>query len=195
MPSNIAAFEKLMTNPTRIAIWAEIFRKPGITAKELIKVLDFKKTKMYYNLKEMLKSGLIEAEEITVKHSLILKKYRISKEFEKVLQKREELMEKPREIKLFSLFTILTLIQIEIRKTLNTTNEEILESKKKAMEENRFSRVIGLLFYSMDREQQFLDSFYEFLDTKIKHHVRDSIDPETYEKTYGNFFFGFIGPE
>jgi len=195
LPFEMTAFEELMTNPSKTAIWSEIFRKPGITAKELIEVLNFKKTKMYYNLKEMLNSGLIEAEVITVKQSLNLKKYRISKEFEKVLKSREELNEKPRELKLFSLFIILTLLKIEIRKTMNTTNKKILEKIQAVRKENRLPRDIGIIFYSMDREQQFIADFYEFLETKISHHIRDYIDPETYEKTYGGFFFGFIDPE
>jgi DNA-binding MarR family transcriptional regulator len=191
LPFEMTAFEELMTNPSKTAIWSEIFRKPGITAKELIEVLNFKKTKMYYNLKEMLNSGLIEAEVITVKQSLNLKKYRISKEFEKVLKSREELNEKPRELKLFSLFIILTLLKIEIRKTMNTTNKKILEKIQAVRKENRLPRDIGIIFYSMDREQQFIADFYEFLETKISHHIRDYIDPETYEKTYGGFFFWF----
>ncbi|MFX0123396.1 MAG: hypothetical protein ACFFAE_07125 [Candidatus Hodarchaeota archaeon] len=195
MSFEMQAFEELMTNPTKIAIWSEIFRKPGITAKELIKTLNFKKTKMYYNLKEMLNSGLIEAEIITVKRSLNLRKYRICKEFEEVLKNREKLMETPKEVKLFSLFTILTFLQIEIRNTLNSTNEEILETLMNAREENRFPKSIGVLFYSMDREQQILGDFYEFFETKIAPQLRDSIDPETYEKIYSGFFYGFVGTE
>jgi hypothetical protein len=189
------AFEELMTNPTRTAIWSEIFRKPGITAKELIQTLKFKKTKMYYNLKEMLNSGLIEAEVITVKQSLNLKKYRISKEFEKVLKNPQVLLEKPRESKLFTLFIISALLEIEIRETLNTTNEEIKEGRLKIREMKQLPRGIGVLFYSMDREQEILKDFSDFLETKIRHQLRDFIDTETYEKTYGGFFFGFISPQ
>ncbi|MFX0149152.1 MAG: winged helix-turn-helix domain-containing protein [Candidatus Hodarchaeota archaeon] len=184
-----------MTNPTRTAIWSEIFLKPGITAKELINTLKFKKTKMYYNLKEMLNSGLIEAEVITVKQSLNLKKYRISKEFEKILKNPQEIMEKPRELKLFNLFIILALLKIEIRKTLNLTNEEIKEGILKAEKRKQLRRDIGVLFYSMDREQQFLSDFKNFFETKFGNQLRDTIDNEAYEKTYGSFFFGFTGSE
>lgn len=183
-----------MTNPTRTAIWSEIFRRPGITAKELIQTLKFKKTKMYYNLKEMLNSGVIEAEVFTVKQSLSLKKYRISKEFEKVLKNPQILLEKPRESKLFTLFIISALLEIEIRETLETTNEEIKEGILKMREIKQLSRGVGVLFYSMDREQAILKDFSDFLETKIRHQLRDFIDPETYEKTYGGFFFGFTSP-
>ncbi|UCG00286.1 MAG: helix-turn-helix transcriptional regulator [Candidatus Heimdallarchaeota archaeon] len=195
MSFEMRAFEELMTNPTRTAIWSEIFRKPGITAKELIQTLNFKKTKMYYNLKEMLNSGLIEAEVITVKQSLNLKKYRISKEFEKVLKNPQVLIEKPRESKLFTLFTILALLKIEIRKTLNSTNDEILECILKTRKIKQLPRGIGVLFYSMDREQELLKDFSDFLETKLRKRLKNSIDSGTYEKTYGGFFFGFTAPE
>ncbi|MFX0173369.1 MAG: winged helix-turn-helix domain-containing protein [Candidatus Hodarchaeota archaeon] len=184
-----------MTNPTRTAIWSEIFRKPEITAKELIQTLNFKKTKMYYNLKEMLNSGLIEAEVITVKQSLNLKKYHISKEFERILKNQEEIMEKPRESKLFNLFIILALLKIEIRKTLNLTNEEINEGILKARNIKQLPRYIGVLFYSMDREQQFLSDFNNFLETTFGNQLKDTMDNEVYEKTFGSFFYGFTCSE
>lgn len=184
-----------MTNPTRTAIWSEIFRRPGITAKELIQTLKFKKTKIYYNLKAMLNSELIEAEVITVKQSFNLKKYRISKDFEKLLKNPQELMEKPRELKLFTLFTILALLKIEVRKTLNSTNEEILESTSEARKANQLSRGVGVLFYSMDREKELLKEFSDFLETKLRNWLSDSLDSEAYKKTYGGFFFGFTSPK
>ncbi|MHA2202856.1 MAG: winged helix-turn-helix domain-containing protein [Candidatus Hodarchaeales archaeon] len=195
MPFEIQAFEELMTNPTRTAIWSEIFRRPGITAKELIQTLKFKKTKIYYNLKEMLNSGLIEAEVVTVKQSFNLKKYRICKDFEKLLKNPQELMEKPRELKLFTLFTILALLKIEIRKALNSTNDEILESTLKARKMKQLPRGVGVLFYSMDREQELLKEFSDFLEIKLRNRMSDSINSETYKKTYGGFFFGFTAPK
>lgn len=187
------AFEELMTNPTKTAIWAEIFRKPGITAKELTEILNFKKTKTYYTLKAMLNSGLIEAEIITVKESFSLKKYRISKGFEEFLKNKEFPKEKPREAQLFQLLIIQSLINIEIRKILNSTNEELKEKKEKILKKNRLPTGIGVILYAMEREQKLLNDFNEFLETKID--LKDTIDPDTYEKMYGSFFFGFVGSE
>lgn len=184
-----------MVNPTKIAIWSEIFRKPGITAKELIEILKFKKTKMYYNLKEMLDAELIEAEIVTVKESLNLKKYRISSDFGKILQNREYIMERPREFRLFQIFTIIALLQVEVRKVLDSTNEDLFAEIRKARKEDQLLRGINVLFYSMDREQQLLSDFRDFLESKIANKLRDTIDSEVYEKTFGSFFFGFIGPD
>ncbi|MFX1285898.1 MAG: hypothetical protein ACFFB5_19810 [Promethearchaeota archaeon] len=193
MTFQMDAFEELMTNPTKTAIWAEIFRKPGITAKELTEILNFKKTKTYYTLKAMLNSGLIEAEIITVKESFSLKKYRISKGFEEFLKNKEFPKEKPREAQLFQLLIIQSLINIEIRKILNSTNEELKEKKEKILKKNRLPTGIGVILYAMEREQKLLNDFNEFLETKID--LKDTIDPDTYEKMYGSFFFGFVGSE
>ncbi len=191
----MGAFEELMTNPTKTAIWSEIFRRPGITAKELIEILDFKKTKTYYTLKEMLDSGLIEAETVTVKQSLNLKKYRITKEFEKILKNKEILLNKPREMKLFYLFTILALLKVEIRKTLNSTNEELQALRSKIIEANRIPSGISVIQYSMDREQQLLHDFKEFVEAKISKDLREVIDSEVYKKNFGTFFFGFVSSD
>ena len=93
------------------------------------------------------------------------------------------------------MFIILALLKIEIRKTLNSTNEEILENILKKRERKHLPRGIGVLFYSMDREQEMLKDFSDFIETKLRNRLRDFIDSETYEKTYGGFFFGFTAPE
>ncbi|MFX0051406.1 MAG: hypothetical protein ACFE8U_08950, partial [Candidatus Hermodarchaeota archaeon] len=78
---------------------------------------------------------------------------------------------------------------------LNLTNEEIKEGILKAEKRKQLRRDIGVLFYSMDREQQFLSDFKNFFETKFGNQLRDTIDNEAYEKTYGSFFFGFTGSE
>ncbi len=192
---DIQAFEELMINPTKIAIWTEIFRKPGITAKDLIKRLQYKKTKMYYNLGAMLEKGLIEAEIVHVKQALIQKKYRISKGFEYLLKKPEVLMEKPREFKLFSLFTIVALLQYEINKTLKVTNEDLKSELEDLRTKNLLPTGANVLFYSMDRQQKLLSEFKEFLEAKVVKNMQTFIDSETYRKNYGSFIYGFLGSD
>jgi hypothetical protein len=192
---DIQAFEELMTNPTKIAIWTEIFRKPGITAKDLIQRLQYKKTKMYYNLGAMLDKGLIDAEIVPVKQTLSLKKYRISKGFEQLLRNPEVLLEKPKEFKLFSLFTIIALLQYEITKTLNITNEELKSELEDLRAKNLLPTGVNVLFYSMDREQKLISEFREFMEAKIAKNMQTSIDSETFKKNYGSFIFGFLGSD
>ena len=66
---------KLVNDPLKIALWFEIQRNAGITAKELSEKLKLKGTNIYYHIKQLEKSNLIVSESKQVSNSNLLEKY------------------------------------------------------------------------------------------------------------------------
>ena len=116
---------KVMIDPTRVGIWFEIIRKPGITAKELMQVIDIQKTAMYYHLVKLEESKIVRVEmKKKVKHFFVIinffELYETSKELKKDYQ---------REFDLFGLYVINSLIQREITRVSSLSDEEIATRK------------------------------------------------------------------
>ncbi|NHJ39492.1 MAG: helix-turn-helix transcriptional regulator [Asgard group archaeon] len=113
---------KFMLDPTRVAIWFEITRIPGIIASQLMKAINIKKTAMYYHLDKLEESCIIESEIIKgVKH------YKVAKNFFKLYGAGDEyIIGKKKEFRLFSLLIINSLVQREVKRVMNSTEEDII---------------------------------------------------------------------
>jgi predicted transcriptional regulator len=117
--------QELMLDPTRVTIWFEILRRPSITAKELMKVIKIKKTAMYYHLDKLERNVVISAETIKgQKHYKIIKNF-----FEFYERSGEELRGMKKEFNLFSLLIVNSLVQREINRLINSSEEEVKKRK------------------------------------------------------------------
>lgn len=117
--------QRLMLDPTRVAIWFEILRRPGITAKELMKIIKIKKTAMYYHLEKLERNAVIRTE--TTKGQ---KHYRVIKNFFELYERSgEELKGVKKEFNLFSLLIVNSLVQREINRLINSSEEEVRKRK------------------------------------------------------------------
>ena len=117
--------QELMLDPTRVTIWFEILRRPNITAKELMKVIKIKKTAMYYHLDKLKRNAVISAETMKgQKHYKVIKNF-----FELYERSGEELKGMKKEFNLFSLLIINSLVQREINRLINSSEEEVKKRK------------------------------------------------------------------
>lgn len=117
--------QELMLDPTRVTIWFEILRRPSITAKELMKVIKIKKTAMYYHLDKLERNAVISAETMKgQKHYKIIKNF-----FELYERSGKELKGMKKEFNLFSLLIVNSLVQREINKLINSSEEEVKKRK------------------------------------------------------------------
>ncbi|MBD3193203.1 MAG: hypothetical protein GF308_21395 [Candidatus Heimdallarchaeota archaeon] len=121
----IEKLQKLMMDPTRVAIWFEILRTPGITANELMDIIDIQKTAMYYHL------GLLEEENVI---DFDLKKkekhFRVSLNFFSLFtEKRNKGKITEKNTDLFFLFLLNSFIQKEIVRVSNIPDTEYKAKK------------------------------------------------------------------
>lgn len=156
MQESFKLLRKVMIDPTRVGIWFEIVRKPGITAKELMKVIDIQKTAMYYHLVMLEEKKIVRVVmDKKVKHFFVeinfFELYEASKELQKDYR---------REFDLFGLYVINSLIQREITHINSMTEEEIL-ARKYPMPS------IGMWFCSREKLAQVKEEFQTFFN-KIK---------------------------
>lgn len=121
----IHILQSVMIDPTRVAIWFEILRKPGITAKELMRIINIKKTAMYYHLNLLEESNIV-----TYSLEKKLKHYKIRLNFFELFQTKSAKNEmKQRNFDLFSLYIINSLVQREINTILNISEEKYQKRK------------------------------------------------------------------
>ncbi|NHJ48688.1 MAG: winged helix-turn-helix transcriptional regulator [Asgard group archaeon] len=114
-----------MMDPTRVAIWFEILRKPKTTAYELMKVIAIKKTAMYYHLSILEEEGIIKGE--------VIKKQKYYKAalnfFELYGEAKELLKQNQKDMDAFSLMIINSFIQRELKRLQEMSSEEYRRKK------------------------------------------------------------------
>ncbi|NHJ83947.1 MAG: winged helix-turn-helix transcriptional regulator [Asgard group archaeon] len=177
----IEQLEKTIADSTRTSIWFEILRKPGITAKELMKIIDIKKTAMYYHL-----NLLEENEIITCEISKKVKYYKIKINFFEIYTRKNDILKlKKKELDLFSLYIIQSLIQREISKVLHMSDAEYHRPKYPV-------NYTGMWFCSKERLQQIKGEFDE-LTAKIRFIDKD--DADTIIDSQLAMYWGLVGFE
>jgi hypothetical protein len=143
---------KLMLDPTRVAIWFEICRKPGIIASQLMKEINIKKTAMYYHLEKLEKNRIIGSETIKgVKH------YNIIKNFFEIYGAGDEFIKgKKKEFRLFSLLIVNSLVQREVKRVMNSSEEDIITRPYPIPH-------IGMWFCSIEKLKMIKEEFQKIL--------------------------------
>ncbi|MHA1401823.1 MAG: winged helix-turn-helix domain-containing protein [Candidatus Heimdallarchaeaceae archaeon] len=121
----------MVSDPIKIEIWDEIQRGINLTAKELAKKLNLKKTNIYYHLNQLEESRLIISENhILPGKNLLQKTYKINeeiyspKEF-KVRRELYETQERMREAFLFQYYIVVMHLNRKILQISKMTNEEV----------------------------------------------------------------------
>ncbi len=160
---------KVMLDPTRVAIWFEVLRKPGITAKELMNVILIQKTAMYYHLKLLEEYSIIN-----VKRSEGLKHYHILLNFFDLYQvDKKELEGKEREFRVFSLLIANSLMQREINQLSMMSERQFKESEKTPVHK------IGMWFCSKEKldrvKQEFTALWAKIKEVDEKEDTQESI--------------------
>jgi len=156
MHESFKLLQKIMIDPTRVGIWFEIVRKPGVTAKDLMKVIDIQKTAMYYHLQILEEKKIVRVEiEKKVKHFFVVINFFELYEASKEIQKKYR-----REFDLFGLYVINSLIQREITRVSSCSDEEIAKRKLPIP-------FLGMWFCSREKLTQIKGEFNQ-LFTKIK---------------------------
>ncbi|MHA1155104.1 MAG: winged helix-turn-helix domain-containing protein [Candidatus Heimdallarchaeota archaeon] len=160
---------KVMLDPTRVAIWFEVLRKPGITAKELMNVILIQKTAMYYHLKLLEEHYIIK-----IKRSEGLKHYHILLNFFDLYEvDKKELKDKEREFQIFSLLIANSLMQREINQLGMMSDKQFQESKKTP------THKIGMWFCSREKlemiKQEFSDIWNKIKEVDEKEDTQESI--------------------
>jgi DNA-binding MarR family transcriptional regulator len=118
---------KLVKDPVKITLWFEILRNPGITAKQLQKKLGMKGTTIYYHLQQLEENKLIDIHTKQVRN-FIQKQYNISDEFmeEKESDSLKIMAKKyPKEVALFELYLMSSLINKQIQRLTRDQNEDL----------------------------------------------------------------------
>lgn len=173
----IEKLHKLMMDPTRVAIWFEILRTPDITAKELMKVINIKKTAMYYHL------SLLEEEKV-IDFTLDGKEknYHIKLNFfDLFMEKQSKQKVSGKNIDLFFLFLINSFVQKEIIRVSNTA-EENYKPKKYPVQRT------GMWFCTEEKLEQIKEE-YQQLWEKIKE-IDQGEEPDMIAHTPLVYFWG-----
>ncbi len=160
---------KVMLDPTRVAIWFEVLRKPGITAKELMNVILIQKTAMYYHLKLLEERSIIK-----IKRSEGLKHYYILLNFFDLFQvDKKEIEGKEREFRIFSLLIANSLMQREINQLSMMSENQFKESEKTPVNK------IGMWFCTKEKlemiKQEFAALWNKIKDVDEKEDTQESI--------------------
>ncbi|MHA1346156.1 MAG: winged helix-turn-helix domain-containing protein [Candidatus Heimdallarchaeaceae archaeon] len=121
----------MVSDPIKIEIWDEIQRGVNLTAKELAKKLNLKKTNIYYHLNQLEESKLIVSENhILPGKNLLQKTYKINEEIysSKEFMARKEIgenLERAREVFLFQFYLVVMHLNRKILQISEMTNEEV----------------------------------------------------------------------
>ncbi|MGC9777730.1 MAG: winged helix-turn-helix transcriptional regulator [Candidatus Heimdallarchaeota archaeon] len=142
------ALRTTMLDPTRVAIWFEILRKPKVTAYELMEEINIKKTAMYYHLNLLEEEGIIKGEVVKKqKHYKVLVNF-----FELYQAAKEFLKDKKRDLDIFSLLIVNSFIQRELNKLRNMSPEEYQKRKYPIA-------YSGLWFSNREKMEQIKDEY------------------------------------
>ncbi|MBD3192628.1 MAG: helix-turn-helix domain-containing protein [Candidatus Heimdallarchaeota archaeon] len=120
-------------DPQKVSLWLEILRNPGITAKELKSEIKMEGTAIYYHLKKLEETGLIETKTEQVEGTnLVQKRFYVSSHFfdEKkkgILAKKAR--ENPQKAELLELYLMVSLLNRRIQKITQMTTEEYKEQR------------------------------------------------------------------
>lgn len=171
----------LVNDPIKIAIWFEIMREDGITAKEISKRLDLKGTNIYYHLKHLKDNKLIISKSKVVPGTNLLEKtYNINKKFygTEEIDLRQEIRDSPKKMRdtaLFQLYLAAFAVGKQIIEITNMSNEEIKEQiDNKTLPFSKF-----ILFTAQDLRKA-TDILFDSISSLDR--IREGKDQAEYEK-------------
>ena len=171
---------KLVLDPTRVAIWFEILRKPGKTAKDLMKVIKIKKTAMYYHLNLLEENDIVRGEVIKKQ-----KHYYIKRNFFELYEIKDPLLqEKKREFNLFSLYTLNAFVQRQINKMESMSDQEMHNQKKLPIQR------VGMWFCSEEKLDRAKEAYQKFFNRLIE--IDEDQSPDTITDTPMTYFWGLV---
>ncbi len=167
----------LVSDPIKIEIWDEIQRGVNLTAKELSKKLNLKKTNIYYHLNQLEESRLIVSENhILPGKNLLQKTYKINeeiyspKEF-KVRRELYETQERMREAFLFQYYIVVMHLNRKILQVSEMTNEEVKELIKQ--DKHSYAKV----HYIRDNDVALVRETFDVLVSAITEKHREDTSP------------------
>jgi hypothetical protein len=174
---SFSLLQEVMIDPTRVGIWFEIVRKPGITANELMTVIDIKKTAMYYHL-----TLLEEKKIVRVIKKKKVKHFFVEINFFDLYEAGKELKEGyKREVDLFGLYVINSLVQREITR-VSSMSEDDLSARKYPLP------FMGMWFCSREKLAHVKEEFTAFF-SKINE-VDEGEGADTIAHTPLTYFWG-----
>lgn len=176
----LESLNKLVMDPTRVAIWFEILRKPGKTAKELMKIIKIQKTAMYYHLNILEENEILRGKVIKKqKHYHILRNF-----FELYSIKDPLLKEKKREFNLFSLYALNAFVQRQINKMMTLTDEELHNQKAYPIQR------VGMWFCSEEKLDIVKEAYSIFYNKILE--IDKGETPDAIQDTPMTFFWGLV---
>ncbi|MHA1221478.1 MAG: hypothetical protein ACTSQB_07070 [Candidatus Heimdallarchaeota archaeon] len=121
----VKVLRTVMLDPTRVAIWFEILRKPKITAKKLMEIIPIQKTAMYYHL------TLLEEQEVVTSETVKKQKHfrTLMNFFELYGSAKQAFKDNHREMDIFSLLVINGFIQRELNRLMKMSPEDYQRDK------------------------------------------------------------------
>ncbi len=186
----------MVSDPIKIEIWDEIMRGVNLTAKELTKKLNLKKTNIYYHLNQLEESKLIVSENhILPGKNLLQKTYKINEEIysPKEFKVRKELVEnldRMREAALFQHYLVVMHLNRKILQISEMTNEEVKESIK----QDKHS--LAKILYIRDKDLALVrETLNGLVDAIIESQRKDTSPTEIWEDITHAMIYGLLPTE
>ncbi|MCG3224524.1 MAG: helix-turn-helix transcriptional regulator [Candidatus Heimdallarchaeota archaeon] len=186
----------MVSDPIKIEIWDEIRRGVNLTAKELAKKLNLKKTNIYYHLNQLEESRLIVSENhILPGKNLLQKTYKINeetyspKEF-KIRRELYETQERMREAFLFQYHIVVMHLNRKILQISKMTNEEV----KELIKQDKHS--LAKILYIRDNDVALVrETFDSLVSTIFEKHREDTSPSEIWEDITHAMILGLLPME
>lgn len=186
----------MVSDPIKIEIWDEIRRGVNLTAKELAKKLNLKKTNIYYHLNQLEESRLIVSENHTLPgKNLLQKTYKINeetyspKEF-KIRRELYETQERMREAFLFQYHIVVMHLNKKILQISKMTNEEV----KELIKQDKHS--LAKILYIRDNDVALVkETFDSLVSTIFEKHREDTSPSEIWEDITHAMILGLLPME
>jgi len=186
----------MVSDPIKIEIWDEIRRGVNITAKELAKKLNLKKTNIYYHLNQLEESRLIVSENhILLGKNLLQKTYKINeetyspKEF-KIRRELYETQDRMREAFLFQYYIVVMHLNRKILQISKMTNEEV----KELIKQDKHS--LAKILYIRDNDVALVrETFDSLVSTIFEKHREDTSPAEIWEDISHAMILGLLPME
>ncbi len=183
----------MVSDTIKIEIWDEIRRGVNITAKELAKKLNLKKTNIYYHLNQLEESRLIVSENhILPGKNLLQKTYKINeetyspKEF-KIRRELYETQERMREAFLFQYHIVVMHLNRKILQISKMTNEEV----KELIKQDKHS--LAKFLYIRDNDVALVrETFDSLVSTIFEKHREDTSPAEIWEDITHAMILGLL---
>lgn len=186
----------MVSDPIKIEIWDEIRRGVNLTAKELAKKLNLKKTNIYYHLNQLEESRLIVSENhILLGKNLLQKTYKINEEIysPKEFKIRRELVEnldRMRDAALFQYYLVAMHLNRTILQISEMTNEEV----KELIKQDKHSR--AKILYIRDKDLALVrETLDGLVDAIIEKHREDTSPTEIWEDITHAMILGLLPME